>query len=159
ARGVAEGRDPEYLHQLRVGTRRLRSALRAFRPLLKRRRAAGVEQPFENMMRIFGEARDWDVFCEALAEGEAPPGLLGAARRRRAGQRRPSSARARAHRFARERLARVRAEAAVLASAASDARSTLNTSAFGQRRPNRPKRRCTAACASPTSHTSTPTGV
>jgi inorganic triphosphatase YgiF len=88
AGGLAEGRDPEYLHQLRVGTRRLRSALRAFRPLLRRRRAASVELPFKRMMRTFGEARDWDVFCEALAEAEAAPALLAAARRRRARARR-----------------------------------------------------------------------
>jgi len=83
AAGVERGRDPEYLHQLRVGTRRLRSALRAFRPLLKRKRAAAVEQPFKDMMQVFGAARDWDVFCQTLAETQAPAPLLALARRRR----------------------------------------------------------------------------
>jgi len=83
AAGVADGKDPEYLHQLRVGTRRLRSALRAFRPLLKRGRARAVEQPLKDMMQIFGAARDWDVFCQALAEAQAAAPLLAAARRRR----------------------------------------------------------------------------
>jgi triphosphatase len=88
AAGVAHGKDPEYLHQLRVGTRRLRSALRAFRPLLKRRRAEVVEQPFKDMMQTFGAARDWDVFCQALAEAQAPAALLAVARRRRGAARR-----------------------------------------------------------------------
>jgi len=83
AGGVAAGSDPEYLHQLRVGTRRLRSALRAFHPLLKRRRALAMERPFKDMMQTFGAARDWDVFCQALAEIEAAPALVRAARRRR----------------------------------------------------------------------------
>jgi CHAD domain-containing protein len=86
--GVAQGRDPEYLHQLRVGTRRLRSALRAFRPLLKRKRAATVEQPFKDMMQVFGTARDWDVFCQTIAEAQAPAALVAAARRRRSAARR-----------------------------------------------------------------------
>ena len=88
ASGVARGDDPEYLHQLRVGTRRLRSALRAFRPLLKRRRVKVMERPFRDMMRIFGVARDWDVFCQTLVEADAPLPLLRAARRRRAVARR-----------------------------------------------------------------------
>ena len=34
ARGALASEDPEFIHQLRVGSRRLRSALRAFRPIL-----------------------------------------------------------------------------------------------------------------------------
>jgi CHAD domain-containing protein len=79
AAGAALGRDPEYLHQLRVGVRRLRSALRAFRALLRRHRAAVVELPWRGMMPVLGAARDWDVFLQSL-----PPGTLRqeAARRR-----------------------------------------------------------------------------
>jgi len=88
AAGVSDGTDPEYLHQLRVGVRRLRSAVRAFRPLLKRRRARAVEQPFRQMMRTLGAARDWDVFGQALAEAQAPASLVTVARARRAAARR-----------------------------------------------------------------------
>jgi len=88
AAGVAHATDPEYLHQLRVGTRRLRSALRAFRALLRRKQAAAVERPFKRMMHVFGAARDWDVFCQTLAEARAPAPLLAAARRRRRAARR-----------------------------------------------------------------------
>ena len=64
ARGVAHARDPEYLHQLRVGLRRLRSALRAFRPLVGRARP--VVRRLRAFMPTFGAARDWDVFVEWL---------------------------------------------------------------------------------------------
>jgi len=87
AAGLLGSRDPEYLHQLRVGVRRLRSALRAFRPLLRRKRARAVEEPLKRMMQTFGEARDWDVFCETLADAGSPSGLLGRAQRRRAAAR------------------------------------------------------------------------
>ena len=70
AAGAAAGRDPEYLHQLRVGVRRLRSTLQAFRELLRRRRADTVEAPWRAMMQTLGEARDWDVFHHSLQQGE-----------------------------------------------------------------------------------------
>ncbi len=67
ARGYATAADPEHLHQLRVGVRRLRSALRAFRRLLRARKARGVDRAARRVMRTLGPARDADVFCEALA--------------------------------------------------------------------------------------------
>jgi len=70
ADGAASGRDPEYLHQLRVGVRRLRTALRAFRGLLRRRRADAMERPWRSMMQTLGSARDWDVFFHSLPDGE-----------------------------------------------------------------------------------------
>ncbi len=88
AAGVLNGRDAEYLHQLRVGVRRLRSAVRAFRPLLKRGRARAAERPLRRMMRTFGQARDWDVFCESLHDAGPAPAMLAAARRKRGGARR-----------------------------------------------------------------------
>jgi CHAD domain-containing protein len=60
--GAASGRDPEYLHQLRVGLRRLRSTLRAFRALLRRKDAGRVDRRLRKVLNAFGEARDWDVF-------------------------------------------------------------------------------------------------
>src|SRR5690349_5311331 len=71
AAGAAAGRDPEYLHQLRVGVRRLRSTLRAFRELLRRKRADAIEAPWRAMMRTLGAARDWDVFHHSLEAGES----------------------------------------------------------------------------------------
>jgi CHAD domain-containing protein len=69
--GVARGDDAEYLHQLRVGLRRLLSAMRAFRPLLRRKRADAMARPLRGMMRVFGTARDWDVFCLTLGQANA----------------------------------------------------------------------------------------
>jgi inorganic triphosphatase YgiF len=86
ARGVVHARDPEYLHQLRVGLRRLRSVLRAFRAL------AGTAKPVVRRLRAlmpaFGEARDWDVFVAWLQEVPAARELLARARARRSAARR-----------------------------------------------------------------------
>lgn len=67
--GAAAARDPEFLHQLRVGVRRLRSAMRAFRTLLRRRRADAIERPWRAMMQTLGNARDWDVFDRSIEAG------------------------------------------------------------------------------------------
>lgn len=88
ARGVAEGEDPEYLHQMRVGLRRLRSALLAFRHLVPRKAAQPIADRLRRLMPPLGAARDWDVFCEGLARAAAPPALLARARAKRAGARR-----------------------------------------------------------------------
>lgn len=61
-RGMLDGADPEYLHQLRVALRRLRSVFSTFAPLFP---AAVMEPPVaetRRLSRILGAARDWDVF-------------------------------------------------------------------------------------------------
>ena len=68
APGAALGRDPEYLHQLRIGMRRLRSTLRAFRALLQRRRASLLDKKLRATLRALGPVRDWDVFLQAKFE-------------------------------------------------------------------------------------------
>jgi len=72
AAGAAEGRNPECLHQLRVGLRRLRSTLRAFRPLLRRRKSAEFDRLLREILRALGAARDWDVFRRSRLGGQAP---------------------------------------------------------------------------------------
>lgn len=63
------GTDPEGVHQMRVGTRRLRSDLRTFRPLLDR----AVSDPLRDEMRwlaeILGAVRDPDVMAGRLRAG------------------------------------------------------------------------------------------
>jgi len=90
ARGAALGTDPEYLHQVRVGIRRLRATLRAFRGLVRRRSALRFERELRSILRALGAARDWDEFLQL----QLAPVLRRAARR-------PS---ARAHRSARRVL-------------------------------------------------------
>jgi triphosphatase len=82
--GAADGRDPEYLHQLRIGLRRLRSALRAFRSLLSKRDATDLDRELREILRAFGGARDWDVFRRSGSDER----LVQAAQRRYAPARR-----------------------------------------------------------------------
>jgi CHAD domain-containing protein len=81
--GAAPGKDPEYLHQLRVGMRRLRSTLRLFRPLLERGPAGKLNRRLRKAMRRLGAARDWDVFRETLRRSGARTPLLQEADRKR----------------------------------------------------------------------------
>lgn len=100
ARGVVQGNDPEYLHQMRVGLRRLRSALRAFRALVPKNAAKPLVGRLHRLVPSLGAARDWDVFCEgvvriAAQEAVRTPGmaqLLARARGRRASARRRARA-------------------------------------------------------------------
>ena len=128
-RGVLEGADAEYLHQMRVALRRLRSALRVFAPLAAGEAAAALGAELKWLTGKRGPARDWDVFAlETLpglvAEFPDHAGLqelaAGAAARRRA-----------ANRAARAALASSRYQALLLGfgewlagSAAPDARRT-----------------------------------
>ena len=82
----AQTEDPEYIHQMRVALRRLRSALRTFRPLLPDGFEAAVVPPLRSLARALGEARDWDVLAEEIVgparsafPGDARLGMLEAA--------------------------------------------------------------------------------
>jgi CHAD domain-containing protein len=83
--GVLESADPEYLHQLRVGLRRLRSALRAFGPVLEE--PAWLKRSLRRLQPL-GVARDWDVFVESLVRARATAPVLRRARRQRDAARR-----------------------------------------------------------------------
>jgi adenylate cyclase len=67
--GAIVSDDPEYIHQLRVATRRLRAALRLFGPVLPPGYADRMLPPLRAMMASLGRARDLDVL---LAEICAP---------------------------------------------------------------------------------------
>ncbi len=55
--------DAEGVHQMRIATRRLRAALALFQPFLEAHSAALFQDELRRVGRVFGEARDWDVFC------------------------------------------------------------------------------------------------
>jgi CHAD domain-containing protein len=67
ARTQAE-RDPEYVHQLRVGTRRADAALRIFRCCLPGKLYRAARERLRVIRKAAGAARDWDVFRESLRE-------------------------------------------------------------------------------------------
>ena len=68
--------DPEGVHQMRVAIRQLRAALTLFQPLLEPHTASRFQAELRRIGRVFGEARDWDVFTlqilpETLGETRA----------------------------------------------------------------------------------------
>jgi inorganic triphosphatase YgiF len=64
--GTIASEDPEYIHQMRVATRRLRACLRLFAPLLPADYADGLLPPLREMMGLLGNARDLDVLLTAI---------------------------------------------------------------------------------------------
>jgi CHAD domain-containing protein len=64
--GVRLGDDPEDVHQARVGTRRLRSDLRTFRPLLDADWVAGLREEAGWYAALLGDVRDSEVLMERL---------------------------------------------------------------------------------------------
>ena len=77
---VAEARDPEGVHQIRVGLRRLRAALSAFGDAFRAPALEALRERAKTLADVFGETRELDVFAlELLAPIEElsskPPGL------------------------------------------------------------------------------------
>jgi inorganic triphosphatase YgiF len=60
--GLRAGRDPEYLHQLRVGLRRLRSSLGLVALASSKEAVAPLAEELCWLGGALGPARDWDVF-------------------------------------------------------------------------------------------------
>ncbi len=61
--GMAESRDIEYLHQMRVAVRRLRSAIGIFKPLYPDEALSAARNDLKWLASELGPARDWDVFA------------------------------------------------------------------------------------------------
>lgn len=86
--GVLESADIEFVHQLRVALRRLRSALRLFREALPSGEDAAFAEDLRWAAGALGRCRDWDVFVtETLpslvrAHGDAQAGKAILARAR-----------------------------------------------------------------------------
>lgn len=72
--GVAQGSDPESVHQMRVGLRRLRSALRLFEQIVV---PISLQEELDWLGGELGPARDWDVLggttLASLNGDDAPP--------------------------------------------------------------------------------------
>ena len=76
AEGVMVSADPEFVHQLRVALRRVRSALRVFRPVLGAPLEANILPALKAATRAAGRIRDLDVLAletlPRLHEADAP---------------------------------------------------------------------------------------
>ncbi len=65
--GAVSSDDPEFIHQMRVATRRLRAALRLFSPHLPPALADELLPPLRILMTRLGHARDLDVLLSEIA--------------------------------------------------------------------------------------------
>lgn len=70
--------DPDAVHDMRVATRRLRSALATFSPVLRRSITDPLRDDLRAIGRRLGQARDADVSRAGLGDllGEVPAGLV-----------------------------------------------------------------------------------
>ncbi|MBX6322410.1 MAG: CYTH and CHAD domain-containing protein, partial [Rhodospirillaceae bacterium] len=66
--GVVEARDPEAVHQMRIGVRRMRALLGAFRPYIARPALDFMVAELRWLQRALGPARDWHVFAQEMVE-------------------------------------------------------------------------------------------
>jgi CHAD domain-containing protein len=66
--GTIQDLDPEFLHDLRVATRRARFALKLFKKILGEERASVLRRELSWVARSLGKVRDIDVFRETFTE-------------------------------------------------------------------------------------------
>lgn len=64
--GLLAGRDPEYLHQVRVAMRRLRACFSLFGSVLPQAMFAPIRDQLHAQNTVLGRARDWDVFVHEM---------------------------------------------------------------------------------------------
>jgi len=95
--GLLQGRDPEYLHQARVGLRRLRSVFRVFGAAVPREPFAALLEQLKVLGQTLGAARDWDVLVTEMLMRSARgvtnhPGIAGLRKRAQAARHRAGRA-------------------------------------------------------------------
>jgi triphosphatase len=61
---LVETEDPEAVHQMRIGLRRLRAILSAFKPVLDLRAAENLLEETKQFFALLGDVREADVFLE-----------------------------------------------------------------------------------------------
>jgi CHAD domain-containing protein len=66
--GVRSSEDIEYIHRMRVASRRLRSALSVFRESLPEKKQAAWIRTIRRLTRSLGEARDTDVQIDLITQ-------------------------------------------------------------------------------------------
>ncbi|MCM8595448.1 CYTH and CHAD domain-containing protein [Accumulibacter sp.] len=65
-RGVRDSDAPEFIHQARVAIRRLRSAIRLWRPLLPEDYVGNFDPRWRDVANAMGDTRNWDVFITEI---------------------------------------------------------------------------------------------
>jgi triphosphatase len=70
-RVTGESDDPEGAHQMRIGLRRLRSALKVFRPILGDETLRDLDRKARDLGRLIGELRDADVIATDIVQPAA----------------------------------------------------------------------------------------
>ena len=68
--GVREAEDIEYIHRMRVASRRMRSALTIFKASFPKKDFKEIDRDVRKVTRALGEARDLDVQLEVVQEAE-----------------------------------------------------------------------------------------
>ncbi|MFA6922523.1 MAG: CHAD domain-containing protein [Gallionella sp.] len=66
-RGAMAGKDPEYLHQMRIALRRLRVVLRMAGKVCRDEELDSLRVEFSSLGAMLGSIREWDVFIDGLA--------------------------------------------------------------------------------------------
>ena len=72
----ARGGDSKHVHRMRTATRRMRSDLRLFRPLLEGDRAAALRGELHWLAGLLGAVRDLDVMAERLQGAVVSLGIV-----------------------------------------------------------------------------------
>jgi CHAD domain-containing protein len=65
-KGTLEGKDIEFLHDMRVSSRRLQAAMKIFRPVFPMKQYKKVYTQLRVLIRMLGEVRHFDVFISNL---------------------------------------------------------------------------------------------
>jgi len=65
-KGTAEGKDIEYLHDMRVSSRRVQAAMKIFRGIFPKRKYRQIYPKLRTVIRSLGEVRHYDVFIDSL---------------------------------------------------------------------------------------------
>jgi CHAD domain-containing protein len=67
-KGTIAGKDIEYLHDMRVSSRRVQAALKIFRSAFPKRKFKNVYSKLKSLIGALGEVRHYDVFIDRLSK-------------------------------------------------------------------------------------------
>jgi CHAD domain-containing protein len=65
-KGTIEGKDINYLHDMRVSSRRVQAAMKIFKPAFPKRKFKNIYTKLRTLIRALGEVRHYDVFIDRL---------------------------------------------------------------------------------------------